>query len=517
MLNPVSDASAQAQAQAQALSLKTPQRNHSLAAYPPPSPSPSTPIHPARTASLPAASIYRETSVSVSPKTMPPPAPMPHQTATPSPTMSRKRSLSSISDHQQTPQPAAKKMRTPQPSLERTQTPVHIKSEAEQGLTGQSQSTSTSTTTSSSSSTGQSSQPTTRPRRYEVKPIWARLEIDGHKHTPKTSDPTSKPIPASPVAQNGAPPNQNGPPPVHPGGPYPPPRRSTLEASLDNHEPYSDMSRLVANWLWDHVVAAPDYGPGTHIEIEAKLGELQTNGGRIRIPILTEAVMAPGCGAQFKSSMGVKHHQRLNDYLNGAVRKASTPGRVPMTYKHTIETDKLYDLPSHMLVRSSLPQTVKDAHLEGGKPVRVRVTRDNKTNAVTAAIIKLRMADLEVYCPSDEFDIRISVSLETVWPHPIDDLPEHLDGGVSQGRSKDRVSYTHQGFQVDLTQVTKLSDRTKTHELEIELDANQLKGESAKVDMGVANHYEELVQCFLNDMRVVNRAARPTPPQQNGS
>lgn len=279
------------------------------------------------------------------------------------------------------------------------------------------------------------------------------------------------------------------------------------------------MSRLVANWLWDHVVAAPDYGPGTHIEVEAKLGELQHNGMRIRIPIQTEAVVTPGSGAQFKSSMGVKHHKRLNDYLNDAVRKASTGGRVPMTYKHTVETDKLYDLPTHIMARSSLPQAVKDAHLEGGKPARVRVTRDNKTNAVTAAIIKLRMADLEVFCPSDEFDIRISVSLETAWPHPTDGLPEQLDGGVPTGRSKDRVSYTHQGFQVDLTQVTQLSgtNRTKTHELEIELDTNQLKGESDKISMGVANNYEELVGCFLNNMRVVNRAARAIPPQQNGS
>lgn len=426
-----------------------------------------------------------------------------------------------MSDHQQIPQPAPKKIRTPQPTSERNHTSIHIKSEGEQSWIGKPQST----TASSSSSTSQSSHQEIRPRRkYAVGeiPIHALMERDGHRHIPKRPDPMPPPVAASPVSQNGVPPLQPGPSPIQPGphgGPFSPPRRSNLEASLDNHEPYNDMSRLVANWLWDHVVAAPDYGPGTHIEVEAKLGELQHNGVRIRIPIQTEAVVTPGSGAQFKSSMGVKHHKRLNDYLNVAVRNANTGGRVPMTYKHTVETDKLYDLPTHMLARSTLPQAVKDAHLEGGKPARVRVTRNNKTNVVTAAIIKLRMADLEVFCPSDEFDIRISVSLETAWPHPIDGLPEQLDGGVPTGRSKDRVSYTHQGFQVDLTQVTQLSgtNRTKTHELEIELDTNQLKGESDKIGLGVANNYEELVGCFLNNMRVVNRAARTTAPPQNGS
>ncbi|QDS69105.1 hypothetical protein FKW77_010233 [Venturia effusa] len=470
MLNPISDATAQAQA----LSVQTPQRTHSLAAYPPQS-SPTTPIYPSlpRTASLPATSHYRENSVSVSPKTMPPPAPMPHQLSmsTPSPTVSRKRSLSSISDHQQTPQPAPKKMRTPQPPSERNHTPQ-------------------STATSTSNSTSQSSQPTMRPRRYSQIPIWALKEADGHKHIPKRSEPISQQVAPSPVVENGAFS-------ISPGGPSPPIRRSHMEVSLDNHEPYNDMSRLVANWLWDHVIAAPDYGPGTQIEVEAKLGELQANEVRIKLPILTEAVVAPGCGAKFKSSMRQDQHQRLNGYLNSAVRQANLPGRAPMAYKHTIETDTTFDLPSEMLARSSLAQTVKDAHLEGGKPARVRVTRDNKTDAITAAIIKLRRADLEIICPSDDFDIRISVSLETVWPHPIEGLKQHTDatGKADPPRSKDRVSYTHQGFQVDLTQVTPISDpKKKTHELEIELPTNQLKEEADKIDRGIVNAYEELVR-----------------------
>lgn len=492
MLNPVSDASAQAQA----LSPKEPQRTTSLA-YPPQSPS--TPIPPSqRTASLPASHSHRQTSVSVSPKTMPPPPPMFQQTSTstPSPTMSRKRSLSSISDHQQTPQPAPKKMRTPQPPSERNQTPQ-----------------SATTSSSSSSSTSQASQPTMRPRRYSTVPIWALREADGHTHTQRRSDPPQQPAAPSPVVQNGAPSLQ-------PSGPSLPSRRSNLEPSLDNHEPYSDTTRLVANWLWDHVVAAPDYGPETHIEIEAKLGELQTDKKRIRIPILTEAVMAPGRGTQFESSMNWDQHKHLNKWLNNTFQQASTPGRAPMTYDHPQETDTLYDLPSQML--EHLHPQVKAAHLEGGKPLRVRVTRDNKTNEVTAKIIKLRMADLEIFCPNDTFDIRISVSLETnisktTWLHPVDDLQEHLDKGVAKPRSKDRVSFFHQGFRVDLTQVFSSATGNKTHELEIELKTDDLKGEAEKIGRKLSNEYEELVRVFLNNMRVVNRAARDISSQQNGN
>jgi polynucleotide 5'-triphosphatase len=271
------------------------------------------------------------------------------------------------------------------------------------------------------------------------------------------------------------------------------------------------MSRIVANWLWDHVIGTPDYGEETHIEIEAKIGQLQNSDMRIAIPIASEAVMAPGGQrTQFKSMMSMAQHRRLNDYLNHVVREAQLPGRAPMKYKHSRETDKFYDLPTHFL--PNLHPEVRAAHEKGGKSPRVRVTRDDKTNQITATIIKLRLADLEVYCPNDDFDFRISVSLETAYPHPIEHLKEHLERGISQARGKDRLSYTHQGFQVDLTQVTLVSNpKEKVHELEIELEADRLREEAMKIQRGIANDYEALVKCFLDNIRVVNRAARAPP------
>jgi polynucleotide 5'-triphosphatase len=379
-------------------------------------------------------------------------------------------------------------MRTPQPPSERIQTPQ-------------------STTNSSSSETRQTPQPASRPRRYAEVPIWARKEADGFipTPTPKRANPAPLPVMPSPTQQPAPRPSPA------PAGPPPPTRISNLEPSLDNHIPYNDMSRLVANWLWDKVIETPDYGPGTHIEIEAKLGQLQDTDMRIALPIASEAVMtATGQRLQFKSMMSMAQHRRLNEYLNHAVREAKLQGRSPMTYKHTRETDKFYQLPSQFL--QHLNPEVRRAHESSGKAARVRVTRDDQTGQVMATIIKLRMADLEVFCPNDDFDFRISVSLETAWPHPIESLQEHLERGVSQARGKDRLSYTHQGFQVDLTQVTPVSNaKEKVHELEIELEAKRLKDEASKISRGIASDYEDLVSCFLNNIRVLNRAAKAPP------
>jgi len=91
--------------------------------------------------------------------------------------------------------------------------------------------------------------------------------------------------------------------------------------------------------------------------------------------------------------------------------------------------------------------------------------------------------------------------------HPVDGLPEHLDRGVSTARSKDRLSYKHQGFQVDLTQV-KGVDGLASHELEVELDTGMLVEEGRKVKANLPNEYERLVAVFLNNVRVNLRAAK---------
>lgn len=74
-------------------------------------------------------------------------------------------------------------------------------------------------------------------------------------------------------------------------------------------------------------------------------------------------------------------------------------------------------------------------------------------------------------------------------------------------RSKDRISYSHQLFTVDLTQVSQPASANQPgkptlHELEIEFkDARILLAEGRKDAEGKDNRYLEMVQCFLNNVR----------------
>lgn len=160
-----------------------------------------------------------------------------------------------------------------------------------------------------------------------------------------------------------------------------------------------------------------------------------------------------------------------------------------------------------------LEPVVKQILDQTGKRPRIRVTTDNATGQITAIIVKTRVHDMEIYCPADEFDCRISISLESPWGiNPIEQrYTEHLDQGVPTARGKDRLSYKHQGFMVDLTQVSTLSNpgASKVHELEIEMDVDRLLVEGIKNMEGLENEYTRIVSVFMNNVKVVNRAARP--------
>ena len=120
--------------------------------------------------------------------------------------------------------------------------------------------------------------------------------------------------------------------------------------------------------------------------------------------------------------------------------------------------------------------------------------------------MKVRVADKEVYCPREAFDYRISVSLELDYPHSLDGLAETNGNGDLNIRSKDRLSYKHQCMSIDLTQVTTPGAGEKSHELEIEMDTNLIVEQGKRMQAGAPNNYEELVEIFLNYIRVVNRA-----------
>lgn len=154
-----------------------------------------------------------------------------------------------------------------------------------------------------------------------------------------------------------------------------------------------------------------------------------------------------------------QQHLTLNNFLNHAflvsIGHKQSPAplrkpRIPMAYKHTRETDTQYGLSQQGAMQ--LPRSL--AHGQGKKQAKVRITTDDKTGEILAKIIKTPVADIHVHCPRHLFDWRISVNIEMDFDGDMKDLVA-LDKRDAKGdRKKDRMSYKHLQYQVDLTQVT---------------------------------------------------------------
>ena len=143
----------------------------------------------------------------------------------------------------------------------------------------------------------------------------------------------------------------------------------------------------------------------------------------------------------------------------GAASQKNTDGtpqaRIPVEYVHTRERDRFYDLPTADF--NGLPPSVRP-YIHGRRNLKVRVTTDQKTGRVLAKIVKVRVADMDVFSPRTAFDWRLSINLEMSYDGQVDGLTEVLEEGKKPDRNKDRVSYRHLAYQIDLTQVTKHAD-----------------------------------------------------------
>jgi polynucleotide 5'-triphosphatase len=90
-------------------------------------------------------------------------------------------------------------------------------------------------------------------------------------------------------------------------------------------------------------------------------------------------------------------------------------------------------------------------------------------------------------------------------------VPKPASNPTGPARNKDRISYAHQLFTIDLTQVTggPQGGQNTTHELEIEFkDARVLLVEARKEAEGQDNRYMEMVQAFLNNVRKYRPTSR---------
>lgn len=369
-------------------------------------------------------------------------------------------------------------------------------------------------------------------KRHDEKPIWAVREDEVHHGQTLQMHIShhlqSRPRP-SPQAQAPPEPTRNGPPPNH--APLPAKPESAWELTgyerpiSDDAHVYDEVARTVCDFLWPRVVTndmvrkAMAESPGTQVEVEARWGQIleRDSGQRLRGIHTTECVVNTDVseGYKFESTMTMEQHKRMNNYLNNQVQKSRAPNarRARIDYKHTKEIDQFFELDQEGFNR--LPQLTKQLIAQSGTRQRIRVTQDAKEGAgAPRAIIKHRIANLEISSPRTEWDYRIGINLEIQYPGPVNQLKPVVEPGKSvegMKRHKDRVSYAWGGaFQVDLTQVSQ--DGRKNHELELELDSQVLMENADNNLHDRSNQFENLITGMMNNLRVLSREITPAGP-----
>lgn len=198
----------------------------------------------------------------------------------------------------------------------------------------------------------------------------------------------------------------------------------------------------------------------------------------------------------------------MNNFLNSTTQAAQAPGRVPIAYKHLYQTDTFATLSPAGL--ASLPPAVQRRPLHG-RELRLRTSRDTKNpNHILAHIIKVPLGDLHIQNPGEPYDCRISMNLEVNFPTDIDinDLiePPTHDKPAPPERRKDRLSYKHLAYSVDLTKVESAGVPAK-YELELEVDAAVLREQIERGKRGEDSAYTDVVSGFLDNATFLMRQA----------
>ncbi|KAH9002556.1 mRNA capping enzyme [Lactarius hatsudake] len=264
-----------------------------------------------------------------------------------------------------------------------------------------------------------------------------------------------------------------------------------LSLSILGVEPLDEFIREIADFIHHLITTRPPDLQG-EIEVEAKIGVIKDRGtgSRLQLPVLVETILAPkAADCHFESNMTAMQHKHYNVLLNSLKETSDKPGyhSSPIAYTHSRLVDSFY--------------TSSDRE-------KIRVTRSDKTGEVLATVKKVRLGNLDIYSPKRAADWRVSVNVEVPMPHPL--------GSPTHTRRKDRISYSHEEFNIDLTQVASGAPGSQTellHELELEIANSQLLT-AAAAKRGVDNSsepersaFDELVRAFVNNARILARNA----------
>ncbi|KAF2858737.1 mRNA triphosphatase CET1 [Piedraia hortae CBS 480.64] len=364
-------------------------------------------------------------------------------------------------------------------------------------------------------------------RKYHQRPAWARLAKTNPKYRPGINGDTA----ASEESPQMPPPRQrdrlsNGPN-VHPmPGRYHPDQPwldnppldwdiiharqifGNWEKSIKWNTAYPDLDREVTDWLSFHLsnFNGIGYDPTQGaIEIEAKLGHLIDRGTneRIQFPVRNMTVLEQMWfeSDRFECRLTESQHafEAGNAFLNQMTRESHTEGRVPLEYSHPRSQDVFHPLSARG--RELLPAAFRNLNLHG-RDLNLRTTTDVKTGIVTARIVKINLAHMHIYSPHSNYDARISINLEVDLNRPelepFTDLVEapSAERPAQPARNKDRCSYKHLAYQIDLTRVD-VANTTPKYELEVEVEAAVLR---EQIRMRTFRGYNAVISGFLENI-----------------
>jgi hypothetical protein len=181
-------------------------------------------------------------------------------------------------------------------------------------------------------------------------------------------------------------------------------------------------ARAVCEFLYRHANVP-------HLEVEAKLGTLESGGARFLLGILDDCVIDASRYSHPHFVPGVSAHvfRKLNELLGHRVKHLAggVQERLRQLYRRREETDRLGQLPSGD---------------------QVREIRDKKSQAILQTQIKRVVDHLDFSNNAGPLDYRLSVKVE---------IPTRVDETVkwSKVREKNRVSYFIGIWSVDVTYV----------------------------------------------------------------
>ena len=117
---------------------------------------------------------------------------------------------------------------------------------------------------------------------------------------------------------------------------------------------------------------------------------------------------------------------------------------------------------------------------------------------------------MHIQNPVEPYDCRISMNLEVNFPPDVDiseliEPPSH-DRPPPPERIKDRLSYKHLAYSIDLTKVESQGVPSK-YELELEVDANVLRQQIERGKRGLDTAYTDVVSGFFDNATFLMRQA----------